>query len=112
MGSTSAWISRDTVMLLEGFLASTRIWWKISFMYSQKYMDILSFTMGDISKLDETFTGNSRLIECDICGKDIHLHCDKKIMKFKKKAPECYKCPMCSNKKQDKGNNRKRKRGQ
>ena len=109
-GSSSAWISDDTLMLMGGSLPPPGHGERSIFMYSSKPMDILTCGLEDSCKVDENFKGNTRLIECDVCGKDIHFYCDKKISKLKKKTPEFYKCPLC-NKKEKERPTKKRKRG-
>ena len=108
-GSSSAWISDDTLMLMGGSLPPPGHGERSIFMYSSKPMDILTCGLEDSCKVDENFKGNTRLIECDVCGKDIHFYCDKKISKLKK-TPEFYKCPLC-NKKEKERPTKKRKRG-
>ena len=94
-GSSSAWISDDTLRLMGGSLPPPGHGERPIFMYSTKPMDILTCGLEENCKVDVNFTGNTRLIECDVCAKDIQFYCDKKIIKLKK-TPEFYKCPICS----------------
>ena len=77
-GSSSAWISDDTLRLMGGSLPPPGHGERPIFMYSTKPMDILTCGLEENCKVDVNFTGNTRLIECDVCAKDIQFYCDKK----------------------------------
>ena len=73
-------------MLMGGSLPPPGYGERSIFMYSSKPMDILTCALDESCKVDENFTGNTRLIECDVCGKYIHYYCNKEDNKTKKNA--------------------------
>ena len=76
-GSSSAWISGDTLLLMS--LLPPGYGERSIFMYSSKPMDILTCALDESCKVVENVTGNIRLNKCDVCGKYIHYYCNKKI---------------------------------
>ena len=92
-GGSSFWIGDHTWIIIGGTTPPLGFGGRSIFTYSCLTVKIENCD-AETCKIDPNFQGDTCLVLCDFCEKEIHKHCDSLISR-RKKLPDKYKCPVC-----------------